>query len=426
MQARGAPHVHLLAWVQDKNKKMLPTISNTPKEEIPDKLLEIARVHDQIISCNLPGEEVDEEVRRRIEKYQVHFDSFTCFKKKKTITIKKNEGHGISKPPPNAVDLIAVQICRFGFPRFPMDKTVALMGFSKGEDKELVTRGKKDYTNIRKFLLRQTYCPPGAKREDQPGYQKLVSMTFPEFLNQIGMFEGLEGSSEEVMAKARSRYENALRASIRGEMSVFPKRDTASLYVNNHNKKLMKHHGANEDLTYIGDAYGAAGYICGYLTKAESGQSALLKKIDTEYKHLPEQEKLRKFASCLDKSREVSIQEAIYRLLGLALAKFSVKVKYISTHHPQHRDGLLRNDLDTVSNSDSVFYPSIHQYYEHRPKTWTITVKGKMKDIDGNSLCLADWFSLYEHVASGKPPKGGIPFEGMKGYFKKRGRSMFH
>ena len=53
---------------------MLPTISNTPKEQIPDKLLEIARVHDQIISCNLPGEEVDEEVRRRIENYQVHFD----------------------------------------------------------------------------------------------------------------------------------------------------------------------------------------------------------------------------------------------------------------------------------------------------------------------------------------------------------------
>ena len=110
-------------------------------------------------------------------------------------------------------------------------------------------------------------------------------------------------------------------------MTVFPKRDTKSLYVNHYNKKLMKHHGANQDITYIGDAYGAAGYICGYLTKAESGQSALLKKIDEEFKHLPEQEKLRKFAACLDKSREVSIQEAIYRLLGLPLAKFSVKVR---------------------------------------------------------------------------------------------------
>ena len=425
LQARGAPHVHLLAWIQDKNKKMLPTISNTPKDQIPDKLLEIARVHDQIISCNLPGEELDEEVRRRIEKYQVHFDSFTCFKKKKTITIKKNEGHGISKPPPDAVDLIAVPICRFGFPKFPMDKTVALMGYAKDEDKEIVTRGKKDLSNIRKFLLRQTYCPPGAKREDQPGYQKLANLTFPEFLNQIGMFEGLEGEEEEVLAKARRRYENAVRASIRGEMSVFPKRDCASLFVNNYNKKLMEHHGANQDLTYIGDAYGAAGYVCGYLTKAESGQSALLKKIDEEYKHLPEQDKLRKFASALDKSREVSIQEAIYRLLGLPLARFSVKVKYINTSSPQHRDGLLRNDLDTVSDSDSVFYPSIHQYYEHRPKTWTVTEKGKEKEVQGDSICLADFVSLYDHAASGKLPKGGIPFEGMKGFFRRRGPGIF-
>ena len=194
---------------------MYPTISNTTKEDIPLKLEEIARLHDQIISCNLPGGEVDEDLRKRIETFQVHSDTFTCFKKKKTITIRKDEGHGISRPPLNAVDLIAVPLCRFGFPKFPMDETVALMAFSKDEDKELVARGKKDFSKIRKFLLRHTYCPPGTKKEDQPAYKKLTSLSFREFLIQVGMFEGcLEGQEGEDMA--RKRYKSALRASIRG------------------------------------------------------------------------------------------------------------------------------------------------------------------------------------------------------------------
>ena len=44
--------------------------------------------------------------------------------------------------------------------------------------------------------------------------------------------------------------------------------------------------------------------------------------------NLGEIEKINKLASVLDKHREVSIQECIYRILGLPMTKFSVKVKY--------------------------------------------------------------------------------------------------
>ena len=43
---------------------------------------------------------------------------------------------------------------------------------------------------------------------------------------------------------------------------------------------------------------------------------------------------LNKLATVLDKHREVSIQEATYRMLGFPMTKSSVKVKYISTCHP--------------------------------------------------------------------------------------------
>ena len=102
---------------------------------------------------------------------------------------------------------------------------------------------------------------------------------------------------------------------------------------------------ANHDIQPCGDPYAVAQYVSGYITKNESGLSVLLKKIYQECTNLSEIEKINKLASILDKHREVSIQECVYRILGMPMATFSVKVKYLNTSHPNHRDGLLRRDI---------------------------------------------------------------------------------
>ena len=43
-----------------------------------------------------------------------------------------------------------------------------------------------------------------------------------------------------------------------------------------------------------------------------------------------------------------------------------------------------------------------------------------MVKVDGTDMCLADWYSQYDHRASGKSRKGDIPFGGRTGYFTKR------
>ena len=75
-------------------------------------------------------------------------------------------------------------------------------------------------------------------------------------------------------------------------------------------------------------------------------------------------DKLNALASVLDKHREVSIQENIYRLLSLPMAKSSVKVKYLSTIHPHFRDGLLKGKIEELDDEESVFHNSPHEYYE--------------------------------------------------------------
>ena len=66
---------------------------------------------------------------------------------------------------------------------------------------------------------------------------------------------------------------------------------------------------------------------------------------------------LKKLIKCLDKGREVPVQEAVFRACGLPLTKFSALVKFINTVHPERRDGLLKNteELDSLGKLWQLF-----------------------------------------------------------------------
>ena len=85
--------------------------------------------------------------------------------------------------------------------------------------------------------------------------------------------------------------------------------------------------------------------MVGYLTKNESGMSNLLKAVNDQAGNISNIELLNQLASVLDRNREVSIQEALYRMLSLKMTKSTVGIKYVSTVHPHFRDGLLKGGL---------------------------------------------------------------------------------
>ena len=76
---------------------------------------------------------------------------------------------------------------------------------------------------------------------------------------------------------------------------------------------------------------------------------------------------MNKLAKALDKGREVSIQEAIYRILGLTMTRFSEVVRFVNTNHPDRRDGLLKGNVESLNEDEEVFHNSLHNYYEDRP-----------------------------------------------------------
>ena len=303
---------------------------------------------------------------------------------------------------------------------------------TKETEESVIKERKKDLNQIIKFLIRQTYCE--SSENENESLKTLKKMNFWEFLFSVGMFDNkklFENYDEEEKQIAKSRYLNALSAAVQGTAMVVLKREVKDVFINGYNKKIMRLFKANHDLQICIDQYSVAQYICGYLTKNESGMSKLLRAVNEETTSSKQIDKLNALASVLDKHREVSIQEAIYRLLGLQMTKSSIKVKYLSTLHPHFRDGLLKGNIENLDDNESIVHKSAHQYYENRPDESLDQDKicyhqEELVDNYWTNLCLAEFWSQYEIVYGKiqKAPKKGktkiIPLKNKMGYIQRR------
>ena len=96
------------------------------------------------------------------------------------------------------------------------------------------------------------------------------------------------------------------------------------------------------------------------------------------------------------------------------MSKFSTKVKYINTNHPNIRLGLLKGNYEELPENEPVFHMSIHQYYEHRPF-------GNLFGIDFDNMSLAEFVSDFELRKTNV--KDAIPLLDNKGYIVPRSKT---
>ena len=147
-------------------------------------------------------------LKEDVVKFQSHRHKFTCHKKKRKIVITEDQGHGRHDGKKKGVPL-ELKVCRFNFPRNPMDKTQFIRGFSKDMDQKFVNKARVDYEKIRKFLLRLTSVPD---YENTKEWAFFINLSFYEFLFEVGMFDTINWRSDaEAQQRARDRYLTALR-----------------------------------------------------------------------------------------------------------------------------------------------------------------------------------------------------------------------
>ncbi|XP_078582369.1 uncharacterized protein LOC144865469 isoform X1 [Branchiostoma floridae x Branchiostoma japonicum] len=336
-QQRGSPHIHCLFWVKDA-----PKLGVNSEEEICSFV-------DRYVCCQLPNSETDKELFDIVSQVQMH-------RKGHTSSCKKGG-----------------KICRFGFPKPPVNQTflcspVSLQDLTDEESASIAGRKKQAESDLKKF------------------WDVLDKKTEPE-----------KCSTEDVLKEANlttAQVCDALNL-IANRKQVFLRREPKDMWVNNFNPHLLRAWNANMDIQYVLDAYSCVKYIVSYISKAEREMGKLLKQAQKEAREGNEDvlTEMRKVGNAYLHHREVSAQEAVYRVCSLNLKECSRQVTFIPTDEQANRLSKPLADIQKLASEgngdeENIWMPSIMDRYKARPQ-----------EEPFRSMCAAEFVSEYRVVS---------------------------
>ncbi|VDI08177.1 Hypothetical predicted protein [Mytilus galloprovincialis] len=189
-------------------------------------------------------------------------------------------------------------------------------------------------------------------------------------------------------------YKSALELSKRGKLIIY-KRNPTEIQINSYNKHLLRAWEANLDVQYCLDPYACIAYMVAYITKDEREMSQILQAVSNEANTLDFKSSMKKCASAFLNAREVSAQEAVYRLLSFPLFKSNFSTVYVPADRPEKRICLLKpisSVKDKEDEDEDVYQTSILDRYAARPT--------KLEN-----LCLAKFSIWYTYDNSKKKVK---------------------
>ena len=161
------------------------------------------------------------------------------------------------------------------------------------------------------------------------------------------MKEGENISIEELLDKlevTQDQYILAIRSSL-NRPTIFLKRHSNELRINNYNKHCLLAWRANMDVQFILDIYSCAMYVVSYISKAQRGMSELLREACEEARegNLSIKQQVRDIGNKFLNSVEIRAQEAVYIILQLPMRRSSREVRFINTDLPDERVRLLKS-----------------------------------------------------------------------------------
>ncbi|XP_062577465.1 uncharacterized protein LOC134239308 [Saccostrea cucullata] len=365
-QQRGSPHMHCLYWVENA-----PKFDEDDEETVCDFI-------DRYITCALPSENDDSELRRIVLGVQQHSKNHSKSCKKKGTD------------------------CRFNFPRPPSQRTFITRQCEE-EEKDTETDGK--------------FCKSQAK--------DILLHVWNEVLND----ENECKTTEEMfmnMGLSQDLYEKAHRL-LSAKTSTILRRNPDEMWTNQYNSCLLKCWDANMDIQYILDPFSCIVYIISYISKSEREMGMLLKQtqIESAEGNLNARQTMKKIGSAYLNHREVSAQEAVYRVCNLKMKESSRKVAFVPVgENPTRlskplaqmkRKSNNENDVDIEDDDDSIWMTNVVERYESRPDSHPFP-----------EMCLAEFCSEYRVLAKSQIPKGEketvFELKNGNGYIQKRTR----
>ncbi|XP_063442041.1 uncharacterized protein LOC134722357 [Mytilus trossulus] len=371
-QQRGSPHTHCLFWVE-----------NAPKFG-EDDIDDIITFIDKYITCEIPDEKEDKELHDIVMAVHQH-------SKKHSKSCKKKG-----------------TVCRFNFPRPPSTRTFISEPSDPDED-------SKDDEELAKEILSDLW-EVIKKHEDE-------NLDVSEIFKKIGL--------------AQESFETYYRF-ITNRNTVVLKRQPNEIYTNQYNPHLLRAWDANMDIQYILDAFSCVVYIISYISKAERELGLLLQqtKNEAEEGNLNAQQTMKKVGTSYLHHREISAQEAVFRVTGLRLRECSRKVEFIPVGENPCRMSVPLKDLEKQQNCKSSkrkrHNSDSEDEDEDENSTWMNNIVDRYKGrphIDiFIKLCLARFTSEYSVILESQLPQKinkdtTFKLDGSLGYIRKRTRT---
>ncbi|XP_048257841.1 uncharacterized protein LOC125383536 [Haliotis rufescens] len=376
-QHRGSPHTHCLFWVENA-----PKIDKDTDEAVKSFI-------DKYITCEMPSVEIDEELYNIVNSVQKH-------SARHSKTCKKNG-----------------TTCRFNFPRPPSSET--FISRPGGQD---INDKNKDEPNT----LEQT-CE-SVKLMTNIDAKAILKLIWQALTNDEQTFESVDALFTAV-GISQDMFEIAC-ATLATKTNVVLKRKPNDVWVNQYNADLLRCWNANMDIQYVVDAYSCVVYIISYISKAEREMGLLLNQAQKEANkdNTDAKSALKKIGAVYLHNREVSAQEAVFRVCNLRLKEGSRKVQFIPTVDPVR----MSLPLETLKNKqqsgeldeDEMWMTSIVDRYKSRPK-----------GFEFNSMCLATFCSEYRVVSKSEVTRASdekrhsplVTLQNGLGHVKKRTRT---
>ena len=336
-QNRGSPHLHCLLWMKDA-----PILGLDSEDQV-------AAYVDKFVTCsddlnNISFLSLDE--RRQLIARQTHRHTRTCPQKGK--------------------------VCRFNFPKPPMDKTTILLPFEKGTKEKPLTssqlqemsRHKANFKKIEETLNNWSEQPQNHKMQSMLDFIKYLDMSYIDYIN-------------------------AIRSSIHVD-TVFLKRTLDQRWINSYNPQCLAVWKANMDCQYVVNGYAAAAYILDYVTKGERGLSETLRVASKEaaFKQMNHKASVRHIANRFIDYVETGAQEAAYYMLGIQLYNSSNAVVFIPTAEDSAKLCKSESEYMEMDDEDTdIFVKNSTDRYMERPNS--------LKNI-----CLAEYVAYYDGLGS--------------------------
>lgn len=285
--------------------------------------------------------------------------------------------------------------CRFNFPRPPSEKTFITKPF----DKQDLNDGQNSNLGVGKNNAKEILQKVWDEIQDPAN----------EIFSCEHMFDKL-GLTQET-------FEEAYNA-VTSKQAIVLQRNPNEIWTNQYNPCLLKCWDANLDIQFVLDLFSCIVYIISYISKSEREMGLLLKQtaVEAEGGNLSARQTLKKVGSAYLHHREVSAQEAVYRVCNLRMKECSRKTVFIPVgENPTRLSKPLHNVRNNVEedDEDEMWMTNIVERYENRPNKKEFA-----------NMCLAQFCSEFRVLAKSQVPnttKDGVyELKNGKGYVQKR------